>query len=160
LFSTGKLAMIPSLLILYFGDFISDIFFFSVGNGSKKIIMKLNPVETTPASISKIDDEFTEKPWKTMIIGKAAYGIGITFMTAAGASRMTFPNFIKYISILNAFRTVILFTFGFYFGKTIFHFGPEYYPAYIAILLGFVAFWLYLTTSIKKKTGDREEKKG
>lgn len=143
LVSRGRLSLVPVLLIVYFGDIISDSIFFFLGHASRRVVDYLKFLHITEKRLERMENQFQTAPWKTMILGKVSYGLGTVFMIASGASHMPWRNFLKYIFSLNFIRSSILLAIGFYFGRAALHLGPtalKYYAIIILILIPTVYF--------------------
>src|SRR3989344_6171062 len=68
LISSGHLDFIPTLLIIFFGDVVSDVVFYYVGKGGGWVIRYLQFVKVSPERLEKLEYQFTTAPWKTMIV--------------------------------------------------------------------------------------------
>ena len=138
LVSRGYLSLLPTLLIVFFGDIISDSFFHFLGKWGRAVIEYLRLVRVSPEKIERIENQFGRSPWKTMMLAKVSYGLGSVFMVASGISRMPLRDFLKYILSLDLIRSYLMLCIGFYFGRAALHLGPtalKYYGAAVIILL-------------------------
>jgi len=135
LVSRGRLALIPALLIVFFGDVISDSVFYLAGRGGRHMIEYLKFLHISEENLERLENQFTYSPWKTMIVAKVSYGLGSVFMVASGASRMSWKKFFEYVMSLNFIRSSILLAIGYYFGKAAIHIGPTYLKYYVIAVI-------------------------
>ena len=138
LVSRGTLGFIPALLVVFFGDFLSDTVFYAIGKGGRHAMQYVKFIKISDERLQKLEYQFHTHPWKTMIVSKIAYGLGMVFMLAAGASKMIWKKFIGYMGSLNLIRSTILLSIGYYFGRTAIRLGPtylEYYAALVVVVL-------------------------
>jgi membrane protein DedA with SNARE-associated domain len=150
LVSRGVLSLFPALLVVFFGDVVSDTAFYFLGRGGRHMIQYLRFLHISEERLEKLENQFSEAPWKTMIVAKISYGLGTIFMVASGASRMSWKKFLEYILSLNFFRSYILISIGFYFGKAALHLGPtylQYYAIGVIVLIPLI----YLVYRMLKK---------
>jgi membrane protein DedA with SNARE-associated domain len=131
LVSRGRLSFLPALLVVYFGDVVSDSVFHFVGRGGRYILPYLKFLRISEERLERLENQFTYTPWRTMIIAKLSYGLGSAFMIASGAARMSLKKFLEYMLSLNFIRSSILFAIGYYFGRAAVHLGPTYIKYYI-----------------------------
>ena len=97
LVSRGRLELIPALLVVYFGDVISDVGLHFIGRWGRNMIKYLKFLRISDERIQRLENQFKVSPWKTMIIGKVSYGLGSVFMIASGASKMSLRSFVEYV---------------------------------------------------------------
>ena len=135
LVSRGELAFLPALVVVFLGDFLSDIIFYAIGRGGRHAIQYIPFFHVSEEKLLQIENQYKEHPWKTMIVAKAAYGLGIMFMVASGATRLSWQKFIGYIASLNIIRSALLMAIGFYFGKSALRLGPTYLWYYTIAML-------------------------
>jgi membrane protein DedA with SNARE-associated domain len=135
LVSRGRLALIPALLVVFFGDVVSDCIFYFAGKGGRHMIKYLKFLHISEERLEKLENQFATAPWKTMIVAKISYGLGTVFMIASGASRMSWKKFLEYMSSLNFIRSSILLAIGYYFGRAAIHIGPTYLKYYVIAVI-------------------------
>jgi membrane protein DedA with SNARE-associated domain len=147
LISRGDLKLFPALLVVFFGDVVSDSVFHFIGKGGRYMINYLKFSRISEDQLQRIENQFARAPWKTMILAKVSYGLGTVFMIATGAVRMPSQKFLEYILSLNFIRSAILIAIGFYFGKVALHLGPTYLQYYViaVIILIPAGYFLYKT---------------
>jgi len=145
LVSRGQLSLFPALFVVFLGDVVSDSVYYFVGRGGRHVIQYLKFLHISEERLLRLENHFTSRPWRTMIIAKISYGLGTIFMVASGASRMSWKNFIGYILSLDFIRSSILLAIGFYFGKIAIHLGPTYLQYYVlaVIILIPVGYFVY-----------------
>lgn len=145
LVSRGRLALIPALFVVFFGDVFSDTIFYLSGKGGRYIIKYLKFLHISEEKLKRLENQFASSPWKTMIVAKVSYGLGTVFMIASGASRMSWKKFLEYMMSLDFIRSSILLAIGFYFGKAAIHIGPTYLKYYITavVILLPTAYYIY-----------------
>ncbi len=138
LVSRKILGLVPTLLIVFFGDVVSDTVFYFLGKGGRHMIKYLKFLHISEERLQSLENQFARAPWKTMIVGKVSYGLGTVFMIASGASKMPVKDFAKYMLSLDFVRSCILLAIGFYFGRAALHIGPtafKYYTIAVIILV-------------------------
>ncbi len=150
LVSRGVLTFLGAFLVVFFGDLISDSFFYFLGRGGKTAIRRWKFLRMTDERIAKIEEQYERSPWKTMIVAKASYGLGMAFMVASGVSKMSFKNFLTFAGVLNAIRSLILLAIGYYFGRYALRLGPTYI-AYYTIAVVLIVPLVYVLVKIREK---------
>jgi len=137
LISLGILSFIPTFLVVFAGDLISDSFYYSLGARGRKFVERIKFLHLSPARLEKVEKHFEKHPGKTFLVSKASYGVGSLFLVAAGISKMTYQKFLEYITPMNAARSAILLLIGYYLGKTVRYSGTYlgYYTIAVIILL-------------------------
>jgi membrane protein DedA with SNARE-associated domain len=145
LVSRGILSLLPALLVVFLGDFISDTAFYFLGKGGRQAIKYLKFIRISEEKMEQLENRFKSSPWKTMILAKVSYGLGTIFMIASGASRMKVKNFFEYISPLDFIRSSLLLSAGYFFGRLAVRFGTKYFGYYVAAVIILVPFgyWLF-----------------
>jgi membrane protein DedA with SNARE-associated domain len=137
LISLGILSFIPTLLVVFAGDLLSDSFYFALGSRGRGFVEKIKFLRITEERLQKVERHYEKYPGKTLLVSKASYGIGSLFLVAAGASRMTYQKFLEYITPMNAVRSTILLLIGYFLGRAVRYSGMylEYYTIAVLILL-------------------------
>jgi membrane protein DedA with SNARE-associated domain len=137
LISLGILSFIPTFLVVFAGDMISDSFYFVLGARGRKFVERITFLRITEARLAKIEKHYEKYPGKTFLVSKASYGVGSLFLVAAGASKMAYQKFLEYITPMNAVRSTILLLIGYYLGRAVRYSGTylEYYTLAVIILL-------------------------
>jgi membrane-associated protein len=144
LVSRGFLSFIPALLVVWSGDMVSDSFFYWLGRSGIRILKKLRFIKFPEARIAKLESHFKRHPGKTIALSKASYGVGSLFLVAAGASKMTYGKFLKYITLPNAVKALSLLTVGYFFGRAFRSFnGYLQYYAIAVVIVTPVAYYLF-----------------
>lgn len=154
LISLGILSFIPTLLVVFAGDLISDSFYFWLGSRGRRFVERIKFLHISPARLEKVEQHFEKYPGKTFVVSKASYGVGSLFLIAAGVSKMTYQKFLEYITPLNAIRSTALLLIGYYLGRAVRHSGTylEYYTLGVIIILP-IGYYI-----IKKLQATREKK--
>ena len=137
LISLGILSFIPTLLVVFAGDLISDSFYYALGRRGRRFVERIKFLRVSPERLEKVEQHFEKHPGKTFLVSKASYGVGSLFLIAAGVSKMTYQKFLEYITPMNAVRSTILLLIGYYLGRAVRHSGTylEYYTLGVIILL-------------------------
>ncbi len=143
LVSRGILSLLPTLIIVFFGDLISDVAFYFVGRGGRRAIQYVKFIKISEQRLERLENRFKSSPWKTMILAKVSYGLGSIFMIASGASRMPAKKFVEYISPINFLRSSALLAAGYYFGKIAIRFGSKYFVYFAAAVIILVPLGYY-----------------
>lgn len=135
LISRGQLDLFLTLVIVVLGDLISDVAFYMIGRGGRRALPYIKFLHIPEERLQKIEDQYRTHPWKTMIVAKAAYGLGSIFMVASGAARVSWKKFLLYVITLDFLRSTVLLCLGYYFGKSVVRFGPTYLWYYTVAVL-------------------------
>jgi membrane protein DedA with SNARE-associated domain len=137
LISLGILSFIPTLLVVFAGDLISDSFYFWLGSRGRRFVERIKFLHISPARLEKVEQHFEKYPGKTLLVSKASYGVGSFFLVAAGVSKMAYQKFLEYITPMNAARSTALLLIGYYLGRAVRHSGTylEYYTLGVIIIL-------------------------
>lgn len=137
LISLGILSFIPTFLVVFAGDMISDSFYYSLGKRGRNFVKRMRFFNISEARLEKVEKHFEKYPGKTFLVSKASYGVGSLFLVAAGASKMAYEKFLEYITPMNAVRSLILLLIGYYLGTAVRYSGMylEYYTLGVIVLL-------------------------
>ncbi len=151
LVSLGHLNLFAALFVVFLADVISDVAFYIIGRGGRRMMHRVLFVRISPEYIERLENQFHSSPWKTMIVAKISYGLGAMFMIASGASRMSWQKFLQYMLSLNLVRSIILLTIGFYFGRAALLIGPTYIRYYtIAVVVIIPTFYILYRKMLQK----------
>jgi membrane protein DedA with SNARE-associated domain len=145
----GILSFVGAFLVVFFGDAISDTVFYLIGRGGKKYVHKLKFLHITDEHVARVEAQYERSPWKTMIVAKVSYGLGIPFMLATGLSKMSTERFLFFMGVLNAIRSLLLLSIGYYFGRLALRMGPTYIGYYTVGIIILVP-CIYLIIKRKK----------
>ena len=154
LISIGILSPVPTFLVVFAGDLISDSFYFWLGSRGRHFVERIKFLHVSPARLEKVEQHFEKHPGKTLIVSKASYGVGSLFLVAAGASKMAYQKFLEYITPMNALRSTILLLIGYFLGRAVRHADVylEYYTLAVIIIL---PIGYYIVKQIQKiRTGE------
>lgn len=137
LISLGILSFIPTFLVVFTGDLISDSFYFWLGSRGRHFVERIKFLHISPARLEKVEQHFEKHPGKTFLVSKASYGVGSLFLIAAGLSKMAYQKFLEYITPMNAVRSAVLLLIGYYLGRAVRNSGTylEYYTLGVIIVL-------------------------
>jgi membrane protein DedA with SNARE-associated domain len=137
LISLGILSPIPTFLVVFTGDLISDSFYYAIGSRGRRFVERIKFLHISPTQLEKVEQHFEKYPGKTFVVSKVSYGVGSLFLIAAGVSKMAYQKFLEYITPLNAIRSATLLLIGYYLGRAVRHSGTylEYYMFGVIILL-------------------------
>ena len=157
LISIGILSFVPTFLVVFAGDLISDSFYFWLGSRGRHFVERIKFLHVSPARLEKVEQHFEKHPGKTLIVSKASYGVGSLFLIAAGVSKMAYQKFLEYITPLNAIRSTALLLIGYYLGRAVRHFGTylEYYTLGVIILLPIGYYMIKKMHAIRKSTREK-----
>ncbi|HEY5220681.1 MAG TPA: DedA family protein [Candidatus Paceibacterota bacterium] len=137
LISLGILSFVPTFLVVFAGDLISDSFYFWLGSRGRGFVERIKFLHITPARLEKVEQHYEKHPGKTLLVSKASYGIGSLFLIAAGASKMAYQKFLEYITPMNAVRSSALLLIGYFLGRAVRYSGTylEWYTFGVIIVL-------------------------
>jgi membrane protein DedA with SNARE-associated domain len=138
LISLGVLSFVPTLIVVFAGDMISDSFYFFLGKRGRKFVERIKFLRVSESRLQKMEEHFNNgHPTKTFIVSKISYGVGSLFLVAAGASRMAYRKFLEYVSPMNMIRSALLLLIGYSLGRAVRYSGVylEYYTVGVIIIL-------------------------
>jgi membrane protein DedA with SNARE-associated domain len=137
LISLGILSFIPTFLVVFAGDMISDSFYYALGKRGRRFVERIKFLRLSPTQLEKVEKHYEKHPGKTFLVSKVSYGVGSLFLVAAGVSKMTYQRFLEYITPMNAVRSTILLLIGYYLGRAVRYSGIylAWYTAGVIILL-------------------------
>ena len=158
--SRHVLSFLGAFLACFLGDLISDSFFYYIGRRGKNFVHKFKWLRVSDERIQRIEDQYEHSPWKTMIVAKVSYGLGIPFMLATGLSKMSFWKFLEFAGFLIGLLTILLMLIGYYFGRLAIKAGPQYIGYYtIAVIIIVPLIYLMVRkTKIEKRMEVVEDK--
>ncbi|MGC9046771.1 MAG: DedA family protein [Minisyncoccia bacterium] len=142
----GYLSLVPTFLILFSGDFISDNFYFLIGRYSHKLnnnkFQFFKNKYKAQHLVHIIQNKYYQHPIQTIALGKIVYGLGSFFMIAAGVSHMHYLKFLRSIIIFNFLRSTVFLIMGYFFGRVILplHSSWKYYVIGISIIITIIYF--------------------
>lgn len=157
LVSRGMLQFLPTFIILFFGDFLPDLFYFWVGH-------KMHRMEfiarygvrfgITSTQLQSIEYLWHSHTLKSALFSKWAYGMSTPLLMSAGFSKLPLRSFLSAIIPVIFFQYLILLIVGYYFGSSYqvvsrYLQGAEWVVA-LGVLL-FIVLYLFVTRFIKQK---------
>ncbi len=154
LVSRHILSFIPAFFVVFFGDAVSDTIFYIIGRNGRNLIQKLKFLRVTDDRINKMEVQYEKSPWRTMLVAKVSYGLGTIFMLSAGVSRMSLQRFFQSAFVLNALRSIILLSVGYYFGRIALRLGPTYLQYYAVVVIVVLPLGYWFFKIIKNKKAD------
>jgi membrane-associated protein len=119
LISIGILSPIPTFLVVFAGDLISDSFYFWLGSRGRDFVQRIKFLRISPARLEKVEQHYEKHPGKTFLVSKMSYGVGSLFLVAAGISKMAYQKFLEYITPMNAVRSAALLLIGYFLGHAV-----------------------------------------
>jgi membrane protein DedA with SNARE-associated domain len=119
LVSLSKINVFAAYFIIVAGDLVGDTLYYVFGrSGGRRLVKKWGNKFGIPLEkLERIENHFKKHPAKTLVIGKAAHGLGGFFLTAAGLAKMPYGRFLLYNFIPTIFKTLLLILLGYYFGN-------------------------------------------
>jgi membrane protein DedA with SNARE-associated domain len=154
LVSRHTLSFIPAFFVVFFGDAVSDTIFYIIGRNGRNLIQKLKFLRVTDDRINKMEVQYEKSPWRTMLVAKVSYGLGTIFILSAGVSRMSLQRFFQSAFVLNALRSIILLSVGYYFGRIALRLGPTYLQYYAVVVIVVLPLGYWFFKIIKNKKAD------
>ncbi len=151
LIARGQLGFLPAFAVVFAADMVSDPALYFLGRFGRHLLRWFAFIHVPPERLGNLERQFETDPWKTMIVGKLSYGLGSLFVAAAGAARMPFPKFIRYMATVDAAKSFLLLALGYYFGRAILHLSGylQYYAVAVIVILALFR-WLFLLRDGKK----------
>lgn len=152
LISLGILSFIPTLIVVFAGDIISDSIYYSLGKHGRKFVERIKFLNISESKLQKLEEHYIKHPGKTILVSKASYGVGSLFLVAAGASKMAYQKFLEYVAPANLARSSFLLVLGYFLGRAIRNsrMYVEYYTIAVIIILPIV-FYIFRKTQKHKE---------
>lgn len=162
--SLGYLDILPTYGMLLLCDLIPDTIYYSLGRHTniKSFLAHYGKrIGITEKSFSKIENLWKVHTFKSMLFSKWAYGFSMPLLMSAGLIHLPFKRYLTYTLSITMAQYVILFVIGYYFGssyKVLVH--SIHYIEYIiagaliAIIVGYIAFSLYIKRSFLREQQD------
>lgn len=155
LISTGILSPIPTFLVVFAGDLISDSFYFWLGSRGRDFVERIKLLRISPARLEKVEQHYEKHPGKTFMVSKASYGVGSLFLVAAGASKMAYQKFLEYITPMNAVRSATLLLIGYFLGHAV-RYSGTYLAWYTGAVIIILPIGYYIIRKIHKLQEEEE----
>jgi len=142
LVSTQRLSFLPSLVVVFMGDMVSDSFFYAIGNRGRGFVERSKFLNVSPGRLAKLEKHYETHPGKTIAVAKVSYGVGSLFLVAAGVAKIGYQKFLQCIMPANAVRSFTLMLVGYYLGQAVRYSGQylRYYTIGVVIALPTVYF--------------------
>lgn len=116
--STGQLAFLPVYIIVVLGDFIGDLFLYSVGKWGRISLLNRfgNFFKITDEKLESAKKYFSANQKKTLIFSKIIHGIGITGLVAAGSLKIPYWQYMRVCLSVSVIQSAIIIVLGILFG--------------------------------------------
>lgn len=126
LIALGYMNSFAVFAIVLAGDLISDSAFYFLGKSGRSFLRKIKWFEFPEERLRQMEVHYQTHPHKTFAVSKALYGGGAVLMAGAGAAKMGYLLFLRYITIPNAVRSLLLLLIGYFSGQ-----GAQYFDSYL-----------------------------
>jgi membrane protein DedA with SNARE-associated domain len=118
--STGTFELIPAFSILFFADFLTDMFYFLLGRkGRNSSLMKRFEKRMTYQHFSAMEGYWKSHVFLATLISKWAYGLSTPLLISAGIADVSAPRFFLSSGIIIVVQYSVLMGLGMYFGNSI-----------------------------------------
>ncbi len=156
LYRLGQFDLLPMYLVLVFGDFTSDILWYSLGRyGTRDTILKYGHfMGLTPLLLEKVERRFIQYHQRILILSKLTMGMGFAFVVliVAGIFKVPFKNFVI-LNLIGGFIWSAFLIFIGYFLGNIFIIIPNSMKIgfIILIIIAFIIGLRYANKYLKKQ---------
>lgn len=156
LVSLGYLNFLPTFLLIFAADMVSDPGLYLIGRFGRNILQRLPFIKLPEARVKKLEEHYRNHPGKTILATKLSYGVSSLFLIVAGLSKMSWKTFLGYIASIDAVKSTLLLLVGYYFGRAALRFTRGYLPYYAAALVVIIplAYYFFIKRREKKKLQD------
>lgn len=154
--SKGTLSIVPTYIILCFGDFIPDVLYFGLARLSHHsgfFVRYLHRFGFSKERISAIEHLWQHHTFKSALIAKWAYGMSTPLLMTAGLSRLPARKFLRTIIPIIMTQYAILLVIGYYFGSSYQMISTYIQNAEWLIAIGVIVFlvaYFFVARSAKK----------
>jgi membrane protein DedA with SNARE-associated domain len=144
LVSLGYLGFFFTYVLIVIADLVGDTVYYAAGRWGQ--IGRWGKVfGATPQRVEKAKRLFDRRGGKVFLFGKAAHGIGVIPLMAAGLVRFPYKTFLFYNLIGTIPKTLLLLVVGYYFGRFYVELDRYFsYAGYITIAIGVVLIVIYV----------------
>ncbi len=154
---TGYLNIEVSILILILGDTVPDSILYYMGrygHGKEFIHKHFLRFEFISKNVKLIEHMWNHHPWKTIFLGKMAYGMSVPVIITIGLSKVSFKNFFSHSIVISVFSSITVFLIGYNLGYS--YFIAEKYIKYVGIfflvlVVAFILFYSLLSKYFMKQ---------
>lgn len=117
--SIGAVAFLPTVLVLFLGDLLSDIMWYYVGyfGGEKSINWLSKYYKAIHAHVERIKGLLNDHTGKVLITVKITSGLCIATIIASGVTKIKFKKFLFYDIIGSANWVLLTATVGYFSGS-------------------------------------------
>ncbi len=119
LVSTHTLSFYPTLAVVVLGDICSDIFYYSLGYRSSRVLRTrwARLIGLKPDRLKRVEGLYDNHGGKILIAAKLTNAISLAAVVAAGLIKMPFRRFISFCIVAAIPKALILLLIGYYFGS-------------------------------------------
>lgn len=119
LVSTHTLSFYPTLAVVVIGDICSDIFYYSLGYRSSRLLQIRWALfmGLKPSRMKKIESLYDNHGGKILIVAKLTNALSLAAVVVAGLIKMPFRRFISFCIVAAIPKALILILIGYYFGN-------------------------------------------
>lgn len=165
LIRTGVLNLWLVYLILISSDLIPDSMFYSIGYygyHSKFVQNYIGSFRFFHNHFDAVKKLWKNHAWKTILLGKIAYGMALPFLMSAGMVKMPFKKFIWYTFQVTLLQYTVYLALGyasghFYTMISKYLYVPYYFMAAVVII--FVASYIIVSKYARREiTGGKNDK--
>lgn len=160
--SLGYLNIVPTFIILLFGDLAPDTLYFWIGHWVHKanFLQRYGPrVGITEHRLKGIEHLWHTHTFKSALLAKWAYGMSTPLLMSAGLARLPTKKFLPYVTFITAVQYAVMLAAGYYFGSSYLMISryiqnAEWIVAGVVLLLLFAYFFVsrYARRSLLKNT--------
>lgn len=136
LISLGQLSLLPTYIILLFGDIIPDTFYYYVGLlGNRWSVAERygKYLNISDAHLKTLSHLMHNHGGKTMALGKLAYGLSTPILISAGLVKLPLKRFLSYVIPVTIVQYAVFLTLGYYFGSS--YVALKHYFAYAEFVI-------------------------
>lgn len=134
LVARGRLDPWLTFAVVFAGDLVSDPALYLLGRFGQHLLHRFSFIRARERRLAQARRQYAAHPWRTLVLGKLSYGLSSLFVLTAGAARMPWRKFLLCIGIVDALKSALLLTLGYFFGRAILHMSG-YLPYYAAAVL-------------------------
>ncbi len=113
--SQGYLSPLVLIVVVALSDLAGDFLYYSLGRWGRKF--SFTHTEGLIARARNSSDRIHTNPKRFLLLSKVTYSVGFLIQIGAGLSRVKIATFIFYNVIGTLCKTIILVSFGYFFGS-------------------------------------------
>jgi membrane protein DedA with SNARE-associated domain len=151
--SIGVVAFLPTVLILFLGDLLSDIMWYYIGffGGEKTISWISNYYKAIHQHIEQIKEALNRHTGKILITVKLTSGLCIATILAAGITKINFKKFLFYDIIGSANWVLITVLIGYFSGSSYLLVSRYFKDAGYLVLAAIILLIIFINYLDKRK---------